>query len=155
MSSSFAASLRTWYDCRPASGLKRFFEDQLGRLGGDLFDVHAALAGGHQHGAAARAIDHDAQVQLAGDVAAGFDQHAADGLPFGAGLDRDQPLAEQVAGHRAGFVGAADQLHAVLLRVVFDRAFAAAAGVDLGLDDGERAAQFLERGGRFVRRLSP
>ena len=51
-----------------------------------------------------------------------------------------------------GFVGTADQLHAVLLRVVLDRALAAAAGVDLGLHDGERAAQLLERGCRFVRR---
>ncbi len=38
----------------------------------------------------------------------------------------------------------------MLLGVVFDRAFAAAAGVDLGFDDGERAAELLERGGGFV-----
>ena len=38
------------------------------------------------------------------------------------------------------------------LRVVLDRALAAAAGVDLGLHDGERAAELLERGGRFVGR---
>ena len=41
------------------------------------------------------------------------------------------------------FVGALDELHAALLRIVLDRALAAAAGVDLGLHDGERAAQLV------------
>ena len=58
----------------------------------------------------------------------------------------------RVAGDFGGFFGGANELHAVLLGVVFDRAFAAAAGVDLGLHDGERAAQLLERGGGFVGR---
>ncbi len=50
-------------------------------------------------------IDDDAQVQLAGDVAALFDQHLADGLPGGPGLDRDQVIAQQLAGDLGGLVG--------------------------------------------------
>ena len=46
-------------------------------------------------GMAGGAVDDDAQVQLAGDVAAGLDEHAADRLAFGAGLNRDQLVAEQ------------------------------------------------------------
>ena len=50
------------------------------------------------------------------------------------------------------FVAALHELHAALLRVLFNRALAAAAGVDLRLHDGERAAQLVERRRRFVRR---
>ena len=56
-------------------------------------------------GPADGAIDDDAQVQLAGDLAAFFDQHLADGLALRAGLDRDQRLPEQIAGRFGGFVG--------------------------------------------------
>ena len=131
-------------------GAERFFEDQLGRFLGDFFDVHAAGAASHEHGQAGGAVDDDAEVQLAGDVAAGFDEDAADGLAFGARLDGDELVIEQSAGNCGGFFGGANELHAVLLRVVFDRAFAAAAGVDLGFHDGERAAELLECGGGFV-----
>ena len=41
----------------------------------------------------------------------------------------------------------------MLLRVVLDGALAAAAGVDLGLHDGERAAEFGEGLAGFVGRL--
>jgi hypothetical protein len=40
-------------------------------------------------------------------------------------------------------------LDAVLVGVFFDGAFAAAAGVDLGFHDGERARELFERGGCF------
>ena len=88
--SSFAAQLADLVRLQAGVGAERFLEDQLGRFFGDFFDVHAAGAGGHQHGQAGGAVDDDAEVQLAGDVAAGFDEHAADGLAFGAGLDRDE-----------------------------------------------------------------
>jgi hypothetical protein len=38
----------------------------------------------------------------------------------------------------------------VLLGVVFDGSFAAAAGVDLSFDDGERSAELFERSGGFI-----
>ena len=103
-------------------------------------------------GPSARAIDDDAQVQLAGDVAACFDQHLADRLAFGAGLNRDQRLAEQRFGDLGGLVGALHQLHAALRRVFFDRSLAATAGVDLRLHHGDRAAELREGRGRFLRR---
>ena len=124
-------------------GIERLLENQLRRFGGDFFDVHAARWRRISTGPGHRAIDDDAQVQLAGDVAAFFDEHLPHGLPFRPGLDRDQRFAQQIAGHLGGLVGRLHQLHAALLRVVFDRAFAAAAGVDLGLHDGDRAAQFV------------
>ena len=105
---------------------------------------------GHQHGQAGGAVDDDAEVELAGDVAAGFDEDAATVWPSGPVWIVTSLLLEQVLGNRGGFVGGLHELDAVLLRVVFDRALAAAAGVDLGLHDGERAAQLLERGGGFV-----
>ena len=149
---SFAAQLADLVGLQAGVGIELLLEDQLRRLGGDLLDVHAAFARGHQHRHRRGAVEDDAQVQLAGDVAACFDEHPADRLALGAGLDRDQLLAEQLRGDVLRFVGDFDELHAALLGVVFDRPLAAAAGVDLGLHDGERAAQLVERRGRFVRR---
>ena len=77
-------------------GAERFFENQLGRFLGDVFDVHAAGAAGHEDGQARGAVDDDAEVKLAGDVAAGFDEDAADGLAFGAGLDGDELVFEKI-----------------------------------------------------------
>ena len=137
---------------KPGIGMKRFFENQLGRFGGNFFDVHAARAAGHQHRHRRRAIDDDSQVQLPGDVAAGFDQHAANCLAGRAGLNRDQFVAQQLAGHGGGFLGTSHELHAVLLRVVLDRALTAAAGVNLGFHHRNRPAQRAKRGRRLFRR---
>ena len=76
-----------------------------------------------------------------------------DGLPFGAGLDRDQLVAEQIAGDRLRLLAAADELHAVLAGDFGDRPLAAAAGVDLGLDDGGFRAEARERVGGGLRRI--
>ena len=81
------------------------------------------------------AIDDRAQVKLAGDRAAFFDQHAVDSLAFRPGLDGDQLMAEDVGGDRFGLVAAADKLHAALGGDLLDGPLAASAGVDLGLDD--------------------
>ena len=48
--SSFARELADLVRLQAGVGVERFFEDQLGRFRGDFFDVHAAGAGGHQHG---------------------------------------------------------------------------------------------------------
>ena len=42
--SSFAAQLADLVRLQAGVGAEGFFEDQLGRFGGDLFDVHAACA---------------------------------------------------------------------------------------------------------------
>ena len=63
-------------------------------------------------------------------------------------------IAQQCRGDFLGLGGALDKLHAVLLGVFLDRALAAAAGVDLGLDDGDWSAELRKRGGGFVGRAS-
>ncbi len=136
----------------PGVWMKRFFENQLGRFGGNFLDVHAARAAGHQHRHRRCAIDDDAEVQLPGDVAAGFDQHAANCLTGRAGLNCDQFVAQQLAGHGGGFFRASHELHAVLLRVVLDRALTSAAGVNLGFYYRNGAAQRAKRGRRLFRR---
>ena len=101
----------------------------------DFFDVHAAFRRGHQHDFLGDAVGDHRHVQFFLDVRAFFDQQAAHFLAF-----------------RAGLVG--HQLHAHdLVRVfayLFDRlgdfhatALAAAASMDLRLDDPDRAAQLF------------
>ena len=53
-------------------------------------------------------------------------------------------MAEDVGGDRFGLFAAADQLHAALRGDVLDGSLAAAAGVDLGLDDRHRPGQLDE-----------
>ena len=68
-------------------------------------------------------------------------------------MNGDQRLAEQVFGDLGRFGGAFDQLHAVLLGIGNDRSLAAAAGMDLGFDHGDRAAERSEGGRRFLGRV--
>ena len=49
-----------------------------GVVGGDLLDVHAAGRAGHHHRLARRAIEHDAQIQLARHLQTLLDEHARD-----------------------------------------------------------------------------
>ncbi len=146
---SRAAQLANLVTVQAGVGVEGLVKDQLRRVVGHLLDVHATLAGDDQHRPGGRPIDDDAQVQLAGDLAAFFHQHLADGLTGRPGLDGDQGLAQQGPGHFAGLFGAFDQLHAALLGVGFDRSLAAAAGVDLRLDHGQRSAQRGEGRRRF------
>ena len=48
-------------------------------------------------GRSRRAIEHDAEIQLALDLQPLLDQHAPDLLPFGTGLMRDERHAEHLA----------------------------------------------------------
>ncbi len=133
-------------------GVKVLAEDELGRLGGYFLDVHAAFAGDHQHRQRRGPIDDDAQVQLAGNVAALFDQHLVDLLASRTGLNCHQVVAQQGSGDFLGFGGAFDQFDPVLLGFFLDGALAASAGVDLCLDDRDRAAELRVGGSRFVGR---
>ena len=76
-------------------------QDQLGRLRGDLFDVHAARGRGHEHGLALHAVEHDAEVEFALDRQRLFDQQALHDAAFGAGLVRDQRHAQDLVGDLA------------------------------------------------------
>jgi hypothetical protein len=125
--------------------------DLFRRLLGDLLDVHAAGSAGHDHRLARGAIEHDAQVQLARHLQTFFDEHAPDDAPFGAGLMRDERHADHRGRELDGILGALRQLDTAAL--------AAAARVDLRLDDNHGAAQtagdvvgFSRRGGDFAAR---
>src|SRR5947199_383939 len=85
-SRKFAGSLPS----QAARGTKLLAEDLFRRRGGDLFDVHAAGATDHQHRGHRGPIDDDAQVQLAGNVAAGLDEHLPHRLPLRTGLNCHQ-----------------------------------------------------------------
>ena len=122
-------------------GLDADLDDRLRLLGRDLLDLHAALGGGNHHHALRLAVEHEAQIELLRDGDAAFDIEAVDDLAGGAGLMRHQLLAEQVVGGLQHLVLAAAELHAASL--------AAAAGVDLGLDDPELAADLARPVGRL------
>ena len=87
------------------------------------------------------AVHQDAEVELALDVETFFDQQALDDAAAGAGLRRDQLHAQHLAGEVRGFVGGMRELHAA--------GFAAAAGVDLRLDDHDGRAESLRGLARF------
>ena len=79
-------------------GLDADAHDGVGLLFGDVLDFHAARGGGHDHHAFGFAIEHEAQIEFAGDGHAAFDIEAVDDLAGGAGLVRHQLLAEQFVG---------------------------------------------------------
>src|SRR5262249_36922851 len=83
-------------------------------------------------------------VDLAGDVGGLLHQHLADALPLLAGLFGDQRVPEHHLGDLGALVARPDELDAApLLAAVLEVALAAAAGVDLGLED-HRPADVVE-----------
>ena len=121
------ASLRAWNGTMPVPGSmcsRRIFSGSDAATS-SMSMPPAALA--MMTGAGRRAVDHDAQVQLALDLQPLLDEHAADLLAFRAGLVRDQRHADHLLGELLGLVGRLGQLDAAAL--------AAAAGVNLRLDD--------------------
>ena len=84
-----------------------------------------------------RAVDDHADVELLPDVGALLDQQPAHLLPVRTGLVGDELHAQDLAGQRAHFVDRLGDLDPAAL--------AAAAGVDLRLDDPDGAAERLPR----------
>ena len=101
-------------------------EDRVGILGRDFFDLHAAGLRGHEDQLGGRAVEHDAQVQLAFDGRRLFDQQPLHLLALRPGLVRDQLHAEDLLRCILRFLQGLGHLDAAAL--------AAAAGVDLRLD---------------------
>ena len=126
--------------------------DLLGRVMRDRLDVHAALGGDDEGDAAGGAIDQHREVEFLGDVHAVGDVEAVDLLAVLAGLHRDERVAEHIGGGGAHFLDALGQAHAALGvgRQFLELALAAAAGVDLRLDDIKRPGQLLRRLARLV-----
>ena len=116
--------------------------DLLGRVVGDLLDVHAAFARAHQRHLLRRAVGEHGDVVLLLDVGAFLDQQAAHLLALRPGLVGDELHAEDLAGELRDLGLRARQLDAAAL--------AAAAGVDLRLHDPDRAAELLRRLGRLA-----
>ena len=109
-------------------------------FGRNLFDFHAARRRRHEHGLALRAIEHDAEIQLAFDGQCLFDQQPLHDAAFRSGLVRDQRHAENLLRDLNRFGRILGDLDAA--------AFAASAGVDLRLHD-DAAADFLRCGFRL------
>ena len=104
-------------------------------LFGDLLDLDAALFADHEDDALRGTIEDEPEIQLAIDGEAFFDEEPKDLLAAGAGLIRDERLAEQLARDRLGFGARLGELDAAGL--------AASAGMNLRLDDGNGAAKAL------------
>ena len=127
------ASLRAWNGREPDGRIDELLEDPLGRFGGDLLDLHAAVRARHHTGCSLDAIDDEAEVQLALDLQPLLDEHAPDYLPFGPGLVGHERHAEHSLGGRSRLLRTLGDLDAA--------AFAAAAGMNLRLDDRHAAAE--------------
>ena len=128
-------------------------DDLFGRVVGDALDVHAALGRDDEGDAAHGAVDEQRAVELAGDVGAGFDVEAVDGLAALAGLLGDEGLAQHLGGVGDDVGDGFDDADATLgIGAEFlEPALAAAAGVDLRFDHVDRAGEGFCGGFRLVR----
>ena len=115
-------------------GFHADLDDRFGLLRRDLLDLHAALRRGNDHHALGLPVQHEAQIELLGDGDPAFDIETAHDLAGGAGLVRDQLLAQQVVSGFHHLVFRATELDATSL--------AAATSVHLRLDDPQLAADF-------------
>src|SRR5207248_5904394 len=127
--------------------IDRRAQDLLRVLRGDLLDLHPTLAGRHRHVAADGAVEGDAEIELAGDVASFLDVDLPHLLALRAGLVGDELHAHHLLEDLARLFRAPRQLHSAAL--------AAAARVNLRFDhDDALLAHQLARGGDgFVLRL--
>ena len=123
------------------SGFHGRADDRLGLLLGNLFDLHATFRRGNDHDALGGAVQHETQIDFAGEVDRRFNVDAVDALAFGAGLMRHQFAAEHVVRRILNFMLGVAQLDAARL--------ATATCVDLGLDDPAAAAKFASPVGRL------
>ena len=126
------------------AGIDPLAQDLLRLLCGDLLDVHAASRAADDDRAGRRAIDDDAQIELALDLQPFFDQHAADLAALGSGLMRDERHPEHLLGELLGLIGRFRELDAAALP--------APAGMNLRLDDGDAAAKTPGNLAGFLRR---
>jgi hypothetical protein len=110
-------------------------DDLLGRGVGHFLDVHAAFARRDERDLLRRAVGHGRNVVFLVDVGTVLDVEATDLLAFGAGLVRLELHAQDLAGDALDVLDGLGDLDAAAL--------AAAARVDLGLDDPDRAAELL------------
>ena len=126
-------------------------QDLFGRAGGHFLDVHAAFGRSDDRDAAGATVHQEGEVQFTRNVRAILDVDAVDLLAGGAGLVRDQGLAQHLLGFLGGFrdrFGEADT--ALFAGFGFlEAALAAATCVDLRLHHPERAVELTSGGFRI------
>ena len=128
---------------RPVAGFDVFLVNTLGSLFGNRLDLHAAVLARHDDGPAGRAIDDDAEVELARNRQALLDEQPRYFAAVGAGLVRDERHAVDLTRQLVGFGRVRGELHAAAL--------AAPASVNLRFDDDGAAAEPLGDALRFGR----
>src|SRR6185369_9826391 len=113
------------------------FENNIGRFGRDLFDIHPACGGGHEYVSSGHTVERDPKIKLFVDRQTFFDQQSLDLTSLGAGLMRHEHHAEHLRG----------DLFCLCRRLgkLYTAAFTAAAGMDLGLNNNDICAE-LSRG---------
>ena len=124
------------------SGVHKHLDDFFGVAVRDFFNVHPPFAGGNESHFLRAAVGYARQIVFFLDICAFFDVEAAHLLAFGAGLVGNQLHAQNFFGARFDFVNRFGHLDATAL--------ATSAGMDLGLDDPDRSAQFLRSLNRFL-----
>ena len=150
VNSSSKASRRAWNGNKPGFGADRHLEDLLRRACRDFLDLDAPLGAGHQDRHAEGAIQHHADINFAGDVGGFLDEHLRDLLPFGVGLLRDERILEHDLGDVTGVVALGNEFDAAEIGTgVLEASLAAAAGVNLGLEN-DRAADVVEGGEHLI-----
>ncbi len=123
-------------------------QDLLRRLRGHLLDVHAAFGRADEGDTGSAAVDEKREVKLARDVGAVLDVDAVDLLARRPGLVGDERAAEHLLGHRRSLLDRFREADTALFpRFGFlELALAAAARVDLRLDDPEGPVKLARRG---------
>ena len=116
-------------------GVDQLGDDFLGCAVCHFFDVHAAFAGSDHSHFLAGAVGHEGHVVFFFDVGAVFDVEATHLLAFGAGLVGLELHAQDLGGQFLDLLDRLGDLDATAL--------ATATGVNLGLHNPNRAAQFL------------
>src|SRR3954452_9885643 len=107
-------------------------DDLVRRVMRDLLDVHAAFGRCHDRDARTFAVEEHREIELLLDDRAFLDVEAVHDLAFGPGLMRHESRAEDALGFLLHILDRFDDLYAAGL--------AAAARMDLRLDDPDRAA---------------
>jgi hypothetical protein len=137
-------------------GIDEDFDDLLGGLGGHFLDVHSALGGSDEDELAGGPIEGEGEVILLRDVAGGGEVNRLDLAAGGAGLVRDEGVAEHAGGEGLRFRVGGGDLHPAL-EAVGEGALAPSAGMDLGLHHNFAFRQVGEGGVKlgFAQRRGP
>ena len=122
---------------QPDRRLDDDLQQLVGRVLGDLLDLHAAMLGGDHAHTLELPVENIAEIDLALERIGELDIHALHGLALGPRLRRDEALAEELARRL---------LHLVVGAAEFDAPrLAARARMDLRLDDPVRSAKLSGR----------